>query len=88
MNSVDRTSQGGGSAGSGAVDRFSRGMSAALMVVVQATFVASTLLLAPIAIAPVAAANAAANLDQCANGSAGTTACTRPLDLRRMQIHK
>ncbi|MEA2544786.1 MAG: hypothetical protein QOI09_59, partial [Chloroflexota bacterium] len=67
MNAVDRSSQGGGSAASGAVDRFRRGLSATLMVAVQATFVASTLLLAPIAIAPVAAANASANIDQCAN---------------------
>jgi len=74
MNSVDRTSQGGSSAGSGAVNRFRRGLSAALMVAVQATFVASTLLLAPIAVAPVAAANPSASLDQCANDPAPSPA--------------
>src|ERR1700675_2071583 len=72
MNSVDRTSLGGRTPRSGAVDRFRRGLSATLMVAVQATFVASTLLLAPIAVAPVGAAATSATLDQCANGANGS----------------
>ena len=68
MRSIDSTST-GSVAGGGALEHLRRGLSAALMVVVQATFVASVLLVAPIAVAPIAAANQSAGLDQCANGS-------------------
>ena len=68
MRSTDPTSAGVRPARRGVVGRFRRGLSAALMVVVQATFVASTLLLAPIAVAPAGAAATNATLDQCANG--------------------
>jgi uncharacterized repeat protein (TIGR01451 family) len=68
MRSPDPTSQGGGHSGLGAAERFRSGLSRALLVVVQATFVASTVLLAPIAITSVGAAATSATLDQCANG--------------------
>ncbi len=68
MRSLDPTSQGGGHSRPGAGERFRSGLSTALLVVVQATFVASTVLLAPIAITSVGAAATSATLDQCANG--------------------
>src|SRR5712691_11661140 len=68
MRSTEWTSSSGRQAGRGLVERLRNGISAALMVVVQATFVASGLLLAPIVASPAGAAATSATLDQCANG--------------------
>src|SRR5882672_5235617 len=71
MRSADRTSPIGRNSGHGPLGRIRRGLSNTLMVVVQATFVASALLIAPIAVVPAGAAATNATLDQCANGGKG-----------------